>query len=201
MSTGPAAVQWQFGPVQVQALPHVPGLRGEPQVRAPLARWLGDAQAAPPLARDAWGRPRLLAPYEDRDAGWSHSGERLLLAMGREVVLGVDLERLRPRPRALELAERYFTAAEAAHLRAIAPAQREAAFLRLWCAKEALLKAHGRGLAFGLHRLEFGIEDDAAPVRLLACDPALGIAADWQLREWTPEPGYHAAVAWYPRRA
>lgn len=191
--------RWQFGPVQVQALPHVPGLRGEPQVRGLLAGWLGETDAATILARDAWGRPRLLAPYEDRDAGWSHSGERLLLAMGRDITLGVDLERLRPRPRALELAERYFAPAEAARLRATAPAQREATFLRLWCAKEALLKAHGRGLAFGLDRLEFGMDEDGAPVRLLACDPALGIATEWQLREWTPEPGYHAAVAWYPR--
>ncbi|KAF1704783.1 4'-phosphopantetheinyl transferase family protein [Pseudoxanthomonas kaohsiungensis] len=197
----PETQQWRFGPVDVMALPHVPGLRGEPQVRDRLARWLGDPQAPPPLARDEWGRPRLLAPYQDRDAGWSHSGEQLLLAVGRDVVLGVDLERLRPRPRALELATRFFAPAEARRLQALAPAVREAAFLRLWCAKEALLKAHGRGLAFGLHRLEFSGADDSveAPLRLLACDPALGDPAHWQLQEWEPQPGYRAALAWRPR--
>ena len=201
MSGAKGLAQWQFGPVQVQALPHVPGLRGEPQVRAPLARWLGDAEVAPPLARDAWGRPRLLAPYEDRDAGWSHSGERLLLAMGREVVLGVDLERLRPRPRALELASRYFAPAEAERLHALAPEQQQLAFLRLWCAKEAVLKAHGRGIAFGLHRLEFGPESDDvdAPLRLLAIAPELGAASEWHLHQWLPHPGYLAALAWRPR--
>lgn len=189
---------WRFGPVQVQALAHVPGQPGEPQVRDLLADWLGNPGTAPPLVRDGWGRPRLQAPYADHDTGWSHSGERLLLALGRDVVLGVDLERSRPRPRALELAARYFAPAEAARLRALAPAQREPAFLRLWCAKEALLKAHGRGLAFGLHRLEFGADGDGAPLRLLACDPELGRPADWRLHEWTPQPGYLAALAWRP---
>ncbi|UWX04103.1 4'-phosphopantetheinyl transferase superfamily protein [Pseudoxanthomonas sp. NC8] len=197
------AVRWQFGPVRVQAPAHVPGQRGEPQVRDLLAGWLGDPAVAPPLARDAWGRPRLLAPHADHDAGWSHSGERLLLALGRDVVLGVDLERLRPRPRALELAARYFTAGETGRLQALAPEQREPAFLRLWCAKEAVLKAHGRGLlAFGLHRLEFGSDDPApdAPLRLLASDPELGDPADWHLHEWVPQAGYLAAPYRRPRR-
>ncbi len=192
---------WDFGPVQVQALHHQAGLRGEPQVRDQLARWLGQPAAAVPLARDAHGRPRLLAPFQDRDAGWSHSGDQLLLALGHDVTLGVDLERLRPRPRALELADRFFAPGEARRLHALPPPLRESAFLRLWCAKEALLKAHGRGLSFGLHRLEFAPEggDAAAPLRLLSCDPALGEAAHWQLREWIPHPGYLAALAWHPR--
>ncbi len=193
--------QWRFGPVQVHALPHVQGLRGEPQVRDLLAQWLGAPDAPPPLQRDAHGRPRLLAPHAQRDAGWSHSGERLLLAVGEGVTLGVDLERQRPRPRALELARRYFTEREARRLQSFDDQWRELAFLRLWCAKEAVLKAHGRGLAFGLHRLEFGSEDDApdAPLRLLASDPELGHASEWHLHEWNPEPGYLAALAWRPR--
>ena len=196
--------RWRFGPVQVQALPHVPGLRGEPQVRGLLADWLQRPDDdGLPLARDAHGRPRLLAPFDDRDAGWSHSGDQLLLALGEGVTLGVDLERQRPRPRALELARRFFAPAEAERLAALAPERREIAFVRLWCAKEAVLKAHGRGLAFGLHRLELGGEDGDpdAPLRLLACDPALGDPRTWQLREWIPQPGYQAAVAWHPRSA
>ena len=194
------ARQWRYGPIQVASLPYLPGQRGEPQVRDTLARWLGEP-GPPPLARDPSGRPRLLAPHQDHDTGWSHSGEQLLLALGRGVTLGVDLERLRPRPRALELADRFFAPGEAGRLQALAPERRELAFLRLWCAKEAVLKAHGRGLAFGLHRLEFGPGSDAAdaPLQLLASDPELGAAAAWRLHEWTPHPGYLAALAWRPR--
>ncbi|WP_372016872.1 4'-phosphopantetheinyl transferase family protein [Pseudoxanthomonas sp. 10H] len=201
MNAGAAGQHWQFGPVRVQALPHVPGLRGEPQVRGLLAEWLGDPAATPPLARDPSGRPRLQAPHADHDAGWSHSGERLLLAMGRDVILGVDLERVRPRPRALELAGRFFAPGETARLHALEPARRERAFLRLWCAKEAVLKAHGRGLAFGLHRLEFASDGDGedAPLRLRDSDPALGDPAAWHLHEWMPGEGYLAALAWRHR--
>ena len=194
------ARQWRYGPIQVASLPYLPGQRGEPQVRDTLARGLGEP-GTPPLARDPSGRPRLLAPHQDHDTGWSHSGEQLLLALGRGVTLGVDLERLRPRPRALELADRFFAPGEAGRLQALAPERRELAFLRLWCAKEAVLKAHGQGLSFGLHRLEFipDGDDEHAPLRLLASDPELGAASDWQLHEWIPAPGYLAALAWHPR--
>ena len=192
--------QWRYGPIQVASLPYLPGQRGEPQVRDTLAHWLGEP-GAPPLARDPSGRPRLLAPHQDHDTGWSHSGEQLLLALGRGVTLGVDLERLRPRPRALELADRFFAPGEAGRLQALAPERRELAFLRLWCAKEAVLKAHGQGLSFGLHRLEFipDGDDEHASLSLLASDPELGAASDWHLHEWTPTPGYLAALAWHPR--
>ena len=201
MSVIPAPTgQWRYGPVQVATLPYLPGQRGEPQVRDLLATWLGDPDM-PPLARDPSGRPRLLAPHADCDTGWSHSGEQLLLALGQDVTLGVDLERLRPRPRALELASRYFAPAETERLHALAPEQQQLAFLRLWCAKEAVLKAHGRGIAFGLHRLEFGPESDDvdAPLRLLASDPELGAASEWHLHQWIPHPGYLAALAWHRR--
>lgn len=143
--------------------------------------------------RGEHGRPRLRAPREDLDVSWSHSGERLLLALAPGVRLGVDLERLRPRPRAMDLARRFYHPRETAWLEALPPARREAAFVRLWCAKEAVLKAHGQGISFGLHRLRFA---EAFPLRLVECDPRLGEPAAWRLCEWTPEPGYCAALAW-----
>ena len=135
-----------------------PGDRAEDAVRAWLAPCLGCDAASVMLARDVHGRPRL-APEHGFDAGWSHSGGGLLVACGRDVVLGVDLEREHVRPRALELARRFFHPREAAWLEAQAEAARAPAFLRLWCAKEAVLKAHGRGLAFGLDRLAFAERD------------------------------------------
>ena len=74
---------------------------------------------------------------------------------------------------------------------------RDDAFFRLWCAKEAVLKAHGQGLSFGLHRLRFAA--DGARLQLVECDASLGRADDWRLHDWQPQPGYHAALAWRPR--
>ena len=85
----------------------------EPLARAWLAaQWQRDATRLP-LHRDPRGRPRLAAPMDDCDAGWSHSGGWLLLACGRGLRLGCDLERERPRPNARALARRFFHPAEA----------------------------------------------------------------------------------------
>jgi 4'-phosphopantetheinyl transferase len=175
-------------------IPHRHGARGEPAVRPLLAQAFGIDPAALPLQRDARGRPRLQAPLQRYDLGWSHSGDALLLALGEAVTLGVDIERVRPRPRALELARRYFHPDETAWLRSLRDAERDAAFVRLWCAKEAVLKAHGHGIALGLEKPVFA--ETGGELRLVASHPALGEADDWSLREWEPLPGYRAALAW-----
>ena len=78
----------------------------------------------------------------------SHSGNLLLIAIGTTPSVGVDCERLRSVANAERLAERVFTDAERAALRAVAEqsdAARDAFFLRHWTRKEALLKAFGSG--------------------------------------------------------
>lgn len=185
MSDGP---RWHWQPWR-------PGDRAEDAARAWVSSRLGCAPGALALHRDAHGRPRL-EPGHGADLGWSHSGDGLLVACGQGMVLGVDLEREHQRPRALELARRFFHARESAWLEAQAEAARSVAFLRLWTAKEAVLKAHGRGLAFGLHRLAF--EDRDGRLALVETDPALGDPSQWHLREFTPHPGYRAALAWKP---
>jgi 4'-phosphopantetheinyl transferase len=183
-------------PVRLWLLPHPHRERGEPYVRPLLCEALGCSDADLPLTRGREGRPLLGMPYQDFDAGWSHSGDALLLALGQSIQLGIDIERVRPRPRARELSRRFFHAEEVRWLEAQADQALEFSFVRLWCAKEAVLKAHGKGLSFGLDKLVFA--EDAGALRLVACDPALGAPKDWRLHEWAPQPGYRAALAWRP---
>ena len=182
------------GPVRCAWRPHRHGTPAEALVRPWLAAALGAPADTLPLQRDPHGRPRLGAPFGGFDASWSHSGDHLLVALADGVQLGADLELLRPRPRALALADRFFTAAEAAALAILPAATLEETFVRLWCAKEAVLKAHGRGIAFGLDRLEFAERDGTWS--LVACDPALGRPTDWTLHAFAPMPGYLATLAW-----
>lgn len=182
------------GPVHWTLLAHRAPTPAEPLARDWLAARLRVDAGAVPIRRDERGRPRLLAPFAHADCNWSHSGERLLVAMLDGGRIGVDLELRRPRPRALELAHRYFAATEVAWLQSQPADRREDAFLHLWCAKEAVLKAHGHGLSFGLQRLTFAPGDDG--LQLVDCDPALGLPARWRLRIGEPEPGYLAALAW-----
>lgn len=182
--------EWQW-------LPRDPAMTPEQQARAWLAPRLGCVPDLVPLQRTQYGRPRLLAPYAQDDISWSHSGQGLLIAHARDAFVGIDLEYERPRKQVVALAKRYFHPDEASWIEAgTDAAARQTAFIRLWCAKEAVLKAHGRGLAFGLDRLQF-IERDAT-LHLHACDAALGLATHWRLRELMPQAGYLGALAWYP---
>ena len=177
---------------------HVWRLRHDPRegrapLRALLGSYLGMAAGAVTLVEGAHGRPQL-APAQAGalDFNWSHSGDCALVAVACGVAPGVDLERRRARPRALELAQRYFTSAETEWLASQPTEQRNDAFLALWTAKEAVLKAHGRGLAFGLHRLEIAF--DSGTPRLLQFEG--DDAGAWQLRALAVGPDHVATLAW-----
>lgn len=184
----------EIGPIRWAWLPHARAQAAESLARAWLERQWSLPEGGLPLAREARGRPRVGPPGSGRDASWSHSGEGLLVALGEGAELGVDMEWRRPRPRALEVAQRYFAPEEIEWLEAAPSHAREDAFLRLWCAKEAVLKAHGHGLAFGLHRLVFACTENG--LALQACDAALGQPSDWRVHEFSPARGYLAAIAW-----
>ncbi len=171
-----------------------------------VSAWLADAWGLAPeslvLTRDAFGRPHLDGGTHHIDLNWSHSGDWLIAAYAEGARIGgmrvgIDIELLRPRPKALALAQRFFAPEETAWLATLAdqPARLQHAFTRLWCAKEAVLKAHGRGLSFGLEKLRFDIHDGRAPT-LVSCDPALGPCTDWRLEAWSPAPRYLATLAW-----
>lgn len=179
------------GPVRVALLPLPRGTAAGPVACGWLASALACARADLAFARGAHGRPEL--DHGSFDCNWSHSGDRLAVALGEGVRVGIDIEVPRPRPRALELAARYFADEEALALADLPPAAREAAFLRLWCAKEAVLKAHGRGLAFGLDRLRFDRLHETP--RLVAADAALGEVAGWHV-EPLGFAGLVGTVAW-----
>ena len=176
-------------------LAHARGEAATPPVQAWLAGEFGGDPGDYAFERDPRGRPRLL--QANLDCNWSHSGEGLLVALGRNLHVGIDLEWPRPRPRAQELARRFFHASEADWLDRLDAPARQRTFVRLWCAKEAVLKAHGHGLSFGLDKLV--LVDTPGGLRLADCDPALGAPAQWTLEELAPFPGYVGALAWHPR--
>lgn len=185
----------RVGPVRCAWRDYRRGQSAEALVRPWLADALGVDATDMTLMRNPRGRPQLrVSGRPGLDANWSHSGDALLVALGEGVAVGVDIEWLRPRPQAMALAQRFFVTSEATALAKLPPAAAEAAFVQLWCAKEAVLKAHGHGLSFGLDRLEFAAREDGWA--LVACDPALGVPGDWHLHAFAPLPGYLATVGW-----
>ena len=97
----------------------------------------------------------------------SHSGCRCLcLASDDGRRLGCDLEQLRPLPQWEKLANRFFHPQETAWLNRLQ--QPEPGFFRLWCEKEAALKATAAGFSQGMKWFSLRGETpvDFPPVRL-----------------------------------
>jgi 4'-phosphopantetheinyl transferase len=80
----------------------------------------------------------------------SHSSEGLAIAFSRREI-GLDIEKIN-RPRShLSIAKRFFSKSETAWLEADANGSAEL-FMKIWTAKEAMLKLSGDGIAHGLDR-------------------------------------------------
>jgi 4'-phosphopantetheinyl transferase len=162
-------------------------------LRALLGVYLGLPADAVMLVEGEHGRPELAAPWNrSLQFNWSHSGDKAVIAIALDVVPGIDLEQVRPRPRAMELAQRFFHPTEVTALNALEQGLRERAFLQLWTAKEAVLKALGRGIAFGLHRLCVATAPEISALLWLEDDDA----SQWRLHPLELGADYLASVAW-----
>ena len=124
----------------------------------------------------------------------SHSGGYALFAIayGREV--GVDVEVIRPKPKAAALVERFFSSNEKAAFRKLEADQENEAFLAGWTRKESFVKALGQGLRFPLDRFDVSL----APGDQNALLSVVGAPEEvrrWSLRDIDLGPGFRAALA------
>lgn len=166
---------------------------GRAPLLALLGAQLGIAPADVTLVTGEHGRPQLdPASGNTLDFNWSHSGDRALVALARGVKPGIDIELRRVRLHALELARRFFTAAEADWLASLGDTAVHAAFLQLWTAREAVLKATGRGISFGLDRLAFRCADGVPVLQHLDGEQV----SAWQVHAIDVGDDAFACLAW-----
>jgi 4'-phosphopantetheinyl transferase len=125
------------------------------------------------------GKPYVIAS-PGLEFNLSHSAEIAVYAFCLKAV-GIDVEKKRLIPEAVELASRYFSSEEQLLVKESDPAERSAAFLRCWSRKEALLKASGSGLSHLLTRFS---PSESAPA--------------WTIANVDVGEGYVAAVAMHP---
>ena len=123
----------------------------------------------------------------------AHAADRAVLAVGWEREVGIDLE---PIDAALDprlLLPIACGPAEMDRIEAMPPPARAAAFLTLWTAKEAYLKAIGLGLFRDPRALHVEFVPGGRAVVHDAHDPAA--AARWDVRLLDAGPGWSAALA------
>ncbi len=171
---------------------------------------LGSYLRADPMflrfAYNEFGKPDL-SHQKGSDAlrfNVSHSEGLCLIAVTRGRRVGIDLERIRPEKADGKAAEKFFSRAETAALRALPKVAQVEAFFSCWTRKEAFIKARGQGLSLPLDQFEVSVgggtaallhvnDEPKAPEHWGLCDLAAAddfaaaLAAegkDWRLRLW-----------------
>jgi 4'-phosphopantetheinyl transferase len=130
-----------------------------------LADYLGAAAAEIRFEYSTSGKPQL--PTEQNPRGLqfnlSHSADMALIAVGADLQLGVDIEKIREEVDTAALAQRFFSPREGAGLQALPDHLRVPGFFACWTRKEAFLKATGTGLSFPLAEFSVTTHPDRPP--------------------------------------
>jgi len=160
----------------------------------------GPAPSAWRFRAGTHGKPELVAGQAAGHARFnlSHSRGMVAVAIAADCEVGIDVEALARRVSDdAAIARRHFTRGEQDSLAGRAdPVERRRAFLALWTAKEAFIKATGRGLSLPLDSFEV----DLAACRYARVAPDGEAAAfDWTLARWSTPTHLVALAAGRPR--
>lgn len=137
---------------------------------------------------NAYGKP-LLSQADGLHFNLSHCQDRVLIGVTRRAPVGVDVERIRSLPDRDALAAHCCSVDEQNWLAGRPANRRERDFLRLWTAKEAILKALGTGLA---------TPPESVSVSLPAADTGFaevtGAGSPWTLLAACPDADHTIAL-------
>lgn len=167
-------------------------IAGRAQLRQILGAFLNTPASKIQFDTGQYGKPRLAGTECDQGLVFnlSHSGGMGLIAVAADCALGVDIEKVNSRHNLQALAERCFSQSELDHWLATQPSHQAHQFYDYWCAKEAFLKATGRGLALGLQHCCVDIKQ-CCFLNL----PEPYDVSDWRLFSLLVNPAYRAYIA------
>lgn len=173
-------------------------LAGQVLVRSALSEYSDVEPTEWEFALDSYGKPRLktqdgLMPLY---FNLSHSGGRLVCAVGRHESTGVDIEAEEPGRRIRKIAHRHFAKAEVSQLLSLPDEAMIHRFYELWTLKESYIKARGKGLALALQDFEFEFDDEV--VKFREHQPMDASQPTWQFWQLQTDKQFHLALACQP---
>jgi len=121
----------------------------------------------------------------------SHSADAMVIAVGRNCRLGVDVEFCKPRTSMIGLVDKCFAEEEIAYWNALPEAQQTVEFYRFWTRKEAFVKAMGHGISLGLSLCVVNPEN---PTGFLRVPEGCGEASTWHVEDIDLGPGVCSAL-------
>ena len=165
-------------------------------VRTLLSHYLRINPAEPEFVYGPYGKPSLSTAFRESGLNFNlaHSENLAVIAVTQAGAIGVDVERIRPLADAGELVAQFFSARTRAAFQNLPLEQKPTAFFNLWTRKEAWLKATGEGIGSLLNVVEVSFLPDEPP-RLLSLPREVQTLGPWVLHEFSPRPGFIAALA------
>jgi 4'-phosphopantetheinyl transferase len=151
-------------------------------LRLALGRYLQVEPNEVQFSITANGKPELRG--ETVRFNFSHTDGAAALALTRNRPVGIDVEKVRHDVDAVGVADQFFSSAEAEWLRSQPESERIASFYACWTAKEAFIKACGRGLSTPL--AAFTVIPDKG-------DEGIKVQSDWWM--WQLNLGANLSAA------
>lgn len=161
-----------------------------------LREILGHHLGVPPqditFGEGPFGKPYIAAPETSLRFNLTHSDALGGVVLSHSADVGIDIERIRTLDgTGLETA---LSAHEQSALAALDGCERRDAFFRCWTRKEAVLKAHGCGLAVPLESFDVPVGLEPETIVRLSASGADEVKS-WRIVSFVPAPGYAGAVA------
>lgn len=113
-------------------------------LRILLAKYLDRKPNQIAFSKNQFGKPKVYG--EPIKFNLSHSSNFALVAISREVDVGVDVETITNEIDHLDIAKRYFNRSEYLEILSAQQANQKRIFYKFWTGKEAVIKAIGEGL-------------------------------------------------------
>jgi 4'-phosphopantetheinyl transferase len=163
-------------------------------VRTTLSRYADVPPNAWIFTPNRYGRPEIAGPAGVPPLRFNLSHTKglvaCIVALDREV--GIDVENIGRPGSYVDLAHRYFSTSEAAHVASLPVDGQQEAFFDYWTLKEAYIKARGMGLALPLGEFAFHV-GDATTIEFsgsIEDDPK-----SWQFERWRIGSRHKMAIA------
>lgn len=155
-----------------------------------LAKILDEPPEKISIKKAEHGKP-YLADYPGLVFNLSHSAAAMVIAVGWNCRLGVDIECCKSRSGMAGLVDKCFAIEEIAYWNSLPESQKISAFYRYWTRKEAFVKATGRGIALGLDYCVINPESQTAFLRV---PPGYEPASAWHALDLVLGPGVYSAL-------
>jgi 4'-phosphopantetheinyl transferase len=162
-----------------------------------LSRYLNCAVCEISFRNNQYGKPAVVLSGCETSIRFnlSHSHCHTLIAIVRDLDVGVDIEYMRENPMMREIVARCFSENECEEFKRLPETQKLQGFYNIWTRKEAFTKAVGKGILYPLNKFEVSL-DPQKKAQIITINGDNDEAKFWHLHGFTPEAQYCAAVSW-----